>query len=95
MAMLIQSLSAKLGIATGHEPGRGLPRALPAPGRVGLWVQAEVIAMATDLAEFIGAALGLHLLFGIPLFAAGAASRGRSRSGSSRCRRAASAAWRP
>ena len=76
MAMLIQTMSAKLGIATGHEPAGGLPRALPAHGLVRLlWVQAELIAMATDLAEFIGAALGLNLLFGIPLFPAGADHR--------------------
>jgi manganese transport protein len=70
MAMLIQTLSAKLGIAT----GRNLPevcreRFSPRVSR-GLWVQAEVIAMATDLAEFLGAALGFHLLFGIGLFPA-------------------------
>jgi len=70
MAMLIQTLSAKLGIATGMN----LPEVCRA--RFGrrptflLWLQAEAIAMATDLAEFIGAALGLHLLFGIPLFPA-------------------------
>ena len=72
MAMLIQTMSAKLGIATGHEPARcaasgSAPRRLT----IALWVQAELIAMATDLAEFIGAALGLNLLFGVPLFAAG------------------------
>ena len=72
MAMLIQTMSAKLGIATGHEPARGLPRPLPhGRCRAALWVQAEVIAMATDLAEFLGAALGFNLLFGIPLFWAG------------------------
>ena len=87
MAMLIQTLSAKLGIATGHEPAGGLPRALPAAGAVGLWVQAELIAMATDLAEFIGAALGLNLIFGMPLFAGRRRSRASSRSASWRCRR--------
>ena len=45
-----------------------MPRALPAAGDCGLWVQAELIAMATDLAEFIGAAIALNLLFGVPLF---------------------------
>ena len=54
-----------------HEPARGLPGALLPPVSRGLWVQAELIAMATDLAEFLGAALGFNLLFGIPLFAAG------------------------
>ncbi len=71
MAMLIQNLSAKIGIAT----GRNLPELCREhfPRRVsrGLWVQAEVVAMATDLAEFVGAAIALNLLFGIPLFPAG------------------------
>lgn len=71
MAMLVQSMSAKLGIATGMN----LPEVCRArySRRVsrGLWVQAELIAMATDLAEFLGAALGFYLLFGIPLFWAG------------------------
>jgi manganese transport protein len=71
MAMLVQSMSAKLGIATGMN----LPEVCRArySRRVsrGLWVQAELIAMATDLAEFLGAALGFNLLFGIPLFWAG------------------------
>jgi manganese transport protein len=71
MAMLIQSMSAKLGIAT----GRSLPELcrdhFPRPVVVFLWVQAELIAMATDLAEFVGAALGIYLVFGIPLFVSG------------------------
>jgi manganese transport protein len=71
MAMLVQSMSAKLGIATGMN----LPEVCRArySRRVsrGLWVQAELIAMATDLAEFLGAALGFNLLFGIPLIWAG------------------------
>ena len=71
IAMLIQTLSAKLGIAT----GRNLPelcRALFSRRTSrGLWVQAELVAMATDVAEVVGAALGLNLLFGIPLFPAG------------------------
>jgi len=70
MAMLIQSMSAKLGIAT----GKNLPEVCRArysrKTSVVLWIQAEVIAMATDLAEFMGAAIGLYLLFGIPLFPA-------------------------
>src|SRR5947207_10381356 len=70
MAMLIQTLSAKLGIATGRNlpevcRDRFSPRTTAA-----LWAQAEVIAMATDLAEFLGAAIGFHLLFGIGLFPA-------------------------
>jgi manganese transport protein len=71
MAMLIQSMSAKLGIATGKNLPEVCRERFPSPVTLGLWVQAEVIAMATDLAEFIGAALALNLLFGIPLFPAG------------------------
>jgi manganese transport protein len=71
MAMLIQSMSAKLGIATGKNLPEVCRERFPKSVSLGLWVQAEVIAMATDLAEFIGAALALNLLFGIPLFPAG------------------------
>jgi manganese transport protein len=71
MAMLIQSLSAKLGIATGLNLAEVCRERFKRPVTLSLWIQAEAIAMATDLAEFIGAALGLHLLFGVPLFAAG------------------------
>ncbi|MEW6581479.1 MAG: Nramp family divalent metal transporter [Actinomycetota bacterium] len=70
MAMLIQTLSAKLGIATGMNLAEASRERYPRPVTLGLWVQAELIAMATDLAEVIGAALGLHLLFGIALFPA-------------------------
>ena len=71
MAMLVQSMSAKLGIATGFNLPEVCRERFRRPVTVGLWVQAEVIAMATDLAEFIGAALGFHLLFDVPLFLAG------------------------
>jgi manganese transport protein len=71
MAMLIQSMSAKLGIATGKNLPEVCRERFPRPVSLGLWVQAEIIAMATDLAEFIGAALALNLLFGVPLFSAG------------------------
>src|SRR5215208_6716819 len=71
MAMLIQSMSAKLGIATGKNLPEVCRERFPQPVTLALWMQAEVIAMATDLAEFIGAALALNLLFGIPLFPAG------------------------
>ncbi|HZO62578.1 MAG TPA: Nramp family divalent metal transporter [Gaiellaceae bacterium] len=67
MAMLVQTLSAKLGIATGRNLAEICRENLPRRVSVGLWIQAEVIAMATDLAEVLGAALGLSLLFGIPL----------------------------
>jgi manganese transport protein len=71
MAMLIQTMSAKLGIATGMNLPEVCRQEFPRKVSVGLWIQAELVAMATDLAEFIGAALGLHLLFGIPLLASG------------------------
>ncbi len=71
MAMLIQSMSAKLGIATGQNLPEVCRDRFPRPVVIGLWLQAEAIAMATDLAEFVGAALGLHLVFGLPIFAAG------------------------
>jgi manganese transport protein len=71
MAMLIQNLSAKIGLATGHNLPELCREHFPRPVSWGLWVQAELIAMATDLAEFVGAAIALNLLFGVPLFAAG------------------------
>src|SRR6184192_866424 len=70
MAMLVQTLSAKLGLATGRNLPEVCREQLPRRASVGLWVQAEVIAMATDLAEFLGAALGIKLLLGIALFPA-------------------------
>ncbi len=71
MAMLIQYLSAKLGIATGKNLPELCRERFPQATSRALWVQAEVIAMATDLAEFVGAAIALNLLFGVPLFPAG------------------------
>jgi manganese transport protein len=70
MAMLIQTLSAKLGIATGRNLPEICRERFSRRTSFWLWVQAEIIAMATDLAEFLGAALGLQLLLGIPLFPA-------------------------
>src|SRR3989441_12246341 len=70
MAMLIQTLSAKLGIATGRNLPEVCREQFSRRTAFGLWVQAELIAMATDLAEFLGAALGFHLLLGIALFPA-------------------------
>lgn len=70
MAMLIQTLSAKLGIATGRNLPEVCRDRFSRRTATGLWIQAEVIAMATDLAEFLGAALGFNLLLGIPLFPA-------------------------
>jgi manganese transport protein len=71
MAMLIQYLSAKLGIVTDHDLPELFRASYPRPLSWGMWVQAEVMAMATDVAEFVGAALGLNLLFGVPLLTAG------------------------
>jgi len=69
-AMLVQAMSAKLGIATGLNLPEVCRDRFPRPVSVLLWVQAELIAMATDLAEFVGAALGINLVFGIPLLPA-------------------------
>ena len=70
MAMLIQTLSAKLGIATGRNLPEVCRERFSRRTSILLWLQAEAIAMATDLAEFLGAAIGFHLLFGIGLFPA-------------------------
>src|ERR671933_790013 len=70
MAMLIQTLSAKLGIATGRNLPEVCREQFSRRTSVALWIQAEAIAMATDLAEFLGAALGFHLLLGLGLFPA-------------------------
>jgi manganese transport protein len=71
MAMLVQYMSAKTGVATGRDLPELCREHLPRAVSRGLWVQAELVAMATDLAEFIGAAIGMNLLFGLPLFPAG------------------------
>jgi manganese transport protein len=71
MAMLTQALSAKLGIATGKNLAEHCRDQFPRWAVWGMWLIMEGVAMATDLAEFLGAALGFNLLFGMPLFAAG------------------------
>jgi len=71
IAMLIQYLSAKLGIASDRDLPQNIRAHYPRPVAWGMWVQAEIIAMSTDIAEFLGAALGLNLLFGVPLLPAG------------------------
>jgi manganese transport protein len=71
MAMLVQYLSAKTGIATGKNLPELCREHFPRPVTIGLWLQAEAIAIATDLAEFVGAAIALNLLFGVPPFVAG------------------------
>lgn len=67
MAILIQSLSAKLGIASGRNLAELCRENYPRPVVLSMWAIMEIVAMATDLAEFLGAAVGLYLLFGIPL----------------------------
>ncbi|HKO39139.1 MAG TPA: Nramp family divalent metal transporter [Solirubrobacterales bacterium] len=71
IAMLVQTQSAKLGIATGRNLAELCRERFSRRTSIGLWLQAEVVAMATDIAEVVGAALALNLLFGIPLFPAG------------------------
>jgi manganese transport protein len=71
MAMLIQYLSAKLGIVTDHSLPEVVRERYPCAVTWGMWIQAEIMAMSTDIAEFLGAALGLNLLFGVPLLPAG------------------------
>jgi manganese transport protein len=71
MAMLIQTLSAKLGIATGKNLAEHCRSEFSRPVVIIMWLLMELVAMATDLAEFLGAALGFQLLFGIPLFIGG------------------------
>jgi manganese transport protein len=71
IAMLVQTQSAKLGIATGKNLAELCRERFSRRASIGLWLQAEAVAMACDVAEIVGAALGLNLLFGIPLFPAG------------------------
>ncbi|MGX6604529.1 Nramp family divalent metal transporter [Micromonosporaceae bacterium Da 78-11] len=69
-AMPVQYLAAKVGIVTGKSLPRLCREQMPRPAAWLMWGQAELVAMATDLAEFVGAAIGLHLLFHMPLPAA-------------------------
>jgi manganese transport protein len=71
MAMLIQYLSAKAGIATGKSLAELCRDHFPQPVTRGLWLQAELVAIATDLAEVLGGAIALRLLFDLPLLAGG------------------------
>jgi manganese transport protein len=71
IAMLVQAQSAKLGIATGKNLAELCRERFSRRTSIMLWLQAEVVAMACDLAEIVGASLGLNLLFGVPLFVAG------------------------
>jgi manganese transport protein len=70
MALLLQALSAKLGVATGTTLARAIRDNTSRPMSLFLWITAEFAAMATDLAEFLGAALGLYILLKMPLFLA-------------------------
>jgi manganese transport protein len=67
MAGLVQYLAAKLGIVTGRSLPEVLQERLPRWGRLAFWAQAELVSMATDLAEVVGGAIALQLLFGLPL----------------------------
>ena len=71
IAMLVQYLSSKVGVVTGKDLPELCREYFSRRVSVGLWIQGELIAMATDLAEFVGAAIGLNLLFGVPLLPAG------------------------
>jgi manganese transport protein len=71
MAGLVQYLSAKLGLVTGMSLPEAVRERLPAGGRVAFWAQAELVAVATDLAEVVGGAIALNLLFGLPLLMGG------------------------
>ena len=71
IAMVVQTQSAKLGIATGRNLAEACRDSFSRRTSIGLWIQAEIVAAACDVAEVVGAALGLNLLFGIPLFPAG------------------------
>lgn len=70
-AMLVQTLTAKLGLATGRSLPELCREHMPRPLNRVMWAQAELVAMATDLAEVIGGAVALYLLFGVPLLPGG------------------------
>lgn len=67
MAVLVQYLSAKLGLVTGRSLAEHVGERLPRPARLVYWIQAEAVAIATDLAEVVGGAIALQLIFGLPL----------------------------
>lgn len=71
MACLVQFLSAKLGLVTGQSLPEALRDRMPSWGRVAYWGQAELVAMATDLAEVLGGAIALNILFDLPLLLGG------------------------
>ncbi|STJ19858.1 manganese transport protein [Escherichia coli] len=98
MAMLIQILSAKLGIATGKNLAEQIRDHYPRPVVWFYWVQAEIIAMATDLAEFIGAAIGFKLILGVSLLQGAVADGDRDfpyfNAATSRAKTAGESDWR-
>ncbi|MDC8981697.1 Nramp family divalent metal transporter [Mycobacterium marinum] len=67
MAGLVQYLSAKLGLVTGHSLPEQIGKRMGRPARLTYWVQAEIVAIATDVAEVVGGAIALRILFGLPL----------------------------
>ena len=71
MAVLVQYLSGKLGLVSGRGMPEILGQRLGRPARLGFWFQAELVAVATDIAEVIGGALALYILFDIPLLVGG------------------------
>jgi manganese transport protein len=71
MAGLVQYLSAKLGLVTGRSLPESVADHTRTPTRIAYWIQAELVAVATDLAEVVGGAIALHLLFGLPLLLGG------------------------
>src|SRR6476620_3391345 len=71
MACLVQYLSAKLGVVTGLSLPEAVGERMGRPSRLAYWVQAELVAMATDLAEVVGGAIALYLLFDLPLIVGG------------------------
>ena len=71
MAGLVQYLSAKLGLVTGRSLPEAIGGKLSRPARLAFWIQAEIVAMATDVAEVIGGAIALHILFRLPLLLGG------------------------
>jgi manganese transport protein len=71
MAGLVQYLSAKLGLVTGRSLPEAIGARLSRPARLAFWVQAEIVAMATDVAEVVGGAIALHILFRLPMLLGG------------------------
>lgn len=71
MAVIVQYLSAKLGLVTGHSLPELLAQKMPRAGRLAFWAQAEIVTIATDVAEVVGGAIALQILFGLPLVVGG------------------------